>query len=777
MNVNPMCTFVGICLLAFVFTMPTQAQTTSPACGVSTDVLNGYDSDTEFLDSSLSAGNNPFATSNIITCIIRPNPATGGANEIACFSASPLITNCIFGKTSPDKMNRYDCAPLVTYCGVQCAYTCTDEIDFDFSFPLTSTTPDDYHDGDDEGTEADQPTVNAIASEVIMEHGKYSQTYLSDWANLPTGKKMIQANLQKEIGTALGLKENDFNLKTGKGFKSVIGENIKTSKVWKPGNNNEVYLKNLAYKVKWNTTPYHGVLFYYYGYKRVVIENLAIIQENSDYRTYNAVIVRGCDEVVVRNTYFAGTAGHAHIRIEGCKRVLVENTEIAGIDYFGTGKFRNGAGIHVLNGNSATPMTPVLEWLTIQNCYIHDLNDGYGTWKNQDGILLESPADGILFNCYFENWDRTFGDGAIDAGHRNLDVNYAKNHFFRIERNIIKDCSYTKSPGTAANNILFWTNNLYLNAMHIDYHSNSAQYFVNNSFIFEPLSSPWIYELDAFGGPTYIQNCLIYKPLGQFNVFVNQNASPPSDKWKGIHSDCNVLRMGLYPHDRWIAGNTEINTLEDWQNAGNDLHSIMDVREVLGKNLLSDSKSGNSGEFTDWTGNTPDGWTTFGVDAKNYVALDSGKCKIVCNGGGVGIKQPILTVGKTYKYFINITNIKSGSLRLGTGEALATFSVMSNRTGYLTAYEKDFVIKRNTSPADISFDNVWIKELEGCSAMDDYFAAQGGESGYYTLEPDSPAAHAGCTDYLSPPDSRMKVICDFKGKSRGIRPSAGAFED
>ncbi|MFH0856687.1 MAG: hypothetical protein V1860_02205 [bacterium] len=622
-------------------------------------------------------------------------------------------------------------------------------------------------------------TKTVFADGIIKEHGKYSNTYLSDWSNLPTGKEIIQENLQGNIKTALGLGDSDaFNLKTGEGFKSVEAENITTSRTWTSGENTEIHLNNFAYKVKWNTIPYHGVLFYYRGYKKVVIENLAIIEDNNDYRTYNAIIVKDCDEVIVRNVYFSGTAGHAHLRIEGCKNITIENIEAAGIDYAGNGKYRAGAGINILNGEPGYPLTPVLEWLTIQNCYFHDLNENDGTWRNQDAILLESPANGILFNCYFENWDKNYGDAAIDAGHRNMDAGYAANHLFRIERNIINN-SYTKNPGGALNNILLWTNNLYLNAMHDDYHSNYDVYHINNTYIYNSVSPKWFYELDDFQGPSYSYNNLIYNQSlqGQFNYFIDQNLSGSPDKWKGYHSDYNALIMGFYPHDKWVAGDSCLYTLDGWKDAGNEIHSIIDIKEEEGSNILVNASNGNSGEFINWTGNNPDGWQAFGVNAANYIRQESGKCRIVNTDSAIGIYQSnVLTTGKLYKYGINIINVNSGGIRLGNGATLAYFNKPGQRVGYFTAYENNFVIKRDSNPTDVTFDDVWVKEVSaGEIDHNQYFKDFAG--GNYRLPAVSNASDAGSNGYIHPTDLRMTISQDFYGVSRGENPSIGAFEN
>ena len=41
------------------------------------------------------------------------------------------------------------------------------------------------------------------------------------------------------------------------------------------------------------------------------------MQADSDYRGYDTIVVRDCDEVVIRNVYVSGTEQHFHIRVEG----------------------------------------------------------------------------------------------------------------------------------------------------------------------------------------------------------------------------------------------------------------------------------------------------------------------------------------------------------------------------------------------------------------------------------------------------------------------------
>lgn len=640
---------------------------------------------------------------------------------------------------------------------------------------------------------------------VIMEHGKYSQSYLSRWAELPTGKELIQNNLAKDIKASLGLGEGDaFDLKTGAGFQAVNGEQVHMVKIWKEGDNKELHLENFAYKVSWNT-PGTGdnMLFYIEGYDRVVIENLAIIQMDADYRSKNTFRIAGCGEVIIRNVYLAGAVSQDHISFYGCKYILVENVEVAGIDYFGKGVYRNGGGISVSNGEYVPGDSPkLLTWLTIQNCYIHDLNDGEypqgdPNWRNQDGILLESPMDGVLFNCYFENWKVKYGDAAIDAGHRGYrypegasyssDPDDPVSHLFRIERNIINNCSYCKSPGTDSGNILFWTNNLFINSNFTDYHYGFRDYFVHNTYIFDSA-----YEYNYFvslesipkltSNLAYFHNCLFYvlplEKIRKINFPISQHwRDTQLDRWKEWHFDYNIYHIGALP-DYWLvkensSGNNI--TLSEWKNQGNDSKSLVDVWETLGDNLPVNTIHGNSGEFTDWTNDNPDGWVvsvTGGETAVNQISQYDGQCCLKSDGAYTGIYQTVLSPGKLYKYGISIKDIVCGGIEILDDGPVYYYK--GDYTGYFTAKTGRFIIKR-VGKTEVIFDNVWVKEVTTILPEENYFVNY--NTGDFRLLTGSPATDAGSTDYLNPADYRMKVIQDFYGISRGTNPSCGSFEN
>jgi len=285
----------------------------------------------------------------------------------------------------------------------------------------------------------------------VPSNGDYGEIYNSDWSELKNGKERADRNIPDNL------------------FKFVNGDTYKQTY---SDQRNDIYISDKALRVSWNNSysKYGNALYYIKNCGKVVFENINVIQTNSDYRASSTILVENCDEVIIRNVFIAGTANKAHIRIEGCKKVLIEYVEISGYDY-GDG-WMCGPGINVENTS---------QWTIIQNCYIHDytaLNSGLDPNEkdNQDAILMNVASNGIIFNCYFENWGVDYGDhykvaeSAIDISHRNYDETYDYS-FFRIERNIFDSCVRAKSSSqledkdnsAPPNCKLFWVNNINVN--------------------------------------------------------------------------------------------------------------------------------------------------------------------------------------------------------------------------------------------------------------------------------------------------------------------------
>lgn len=420
----------------------------------------------------------------------------------------------------------------------------------------------------------------AWADTLVPEHGKYTSLYQSDWSKLPTGDVLAR----RDPGQIP--------------FQEVKGEAVRQSHRKKE----RVHLHDLAYKVTWDTPcdKYKTTLIHIEDAGEVILENISIMNMDADYKAYHSILVEGADRVIVRNLYLAGAVQSYHLRLEGCGEILIENVEIAGVKYDNTGLSRLGGGIFINNGASGrggidntglSARAPRLPgWQVIQNCYIHDNSQDDDSRRNHDGILIHSPSHGLLFNTVCENWLRDSGDAAFDLGFRRVEPEY-QDKTFRVERNIIRNCSFFKTPGHGTGpNTLLLTNNLFINTTIGDYHggANDVRY-VNNTFIHDLELAPHLLRDKAqrgslglsclwkFSGRTYYHNNLIHRPRGSFFLFFMNDEGDPQ-KHRHLTADHN-----LYAFDapstaflRSAAAGQIIKTLDHWRkDTGQDQASVL----------------------------------------------------------------------------------------------------------------------------------------------------------------------------------------------------------
>lgn len=407
--------------------------------------------------------------------------------------------------------------------------------------------------------------ASAAATGFVMEHGTYSDAYLGDWKNLPTGKDIAKKDL------------------TAVPFADVAGEQARE----RIEDKDRVYLTNRAVRVSWSspTDKYKTAMYYIRECKTVHVENMYIVQKNADNAGSHGIFIEDCDTVIVKNSYFAGALSQVHLRIENCRYVFIDGVEIAGIDYEGNGQRRNGIGIFIEGGQMDesgklfrrySSNARDIEWLTIQNCYIHDYTYG-DKWENKDGIQIHSAPNGILFNNYIERWDNRYADGAMDVSHRRTDLS---NRVLRIERNIVKNCSLTKTPGTGTpDDAVVWVNNIFINAFHGDYHHTWRNVFIHNTWIFDDPQANIFFKLWNVTGPAYVINSLVAASNPVLMVFQNNDGSV--EKYRNYHP-----RNGLYAvpaNPTWLSGvRKESFSYEDWRRAGKDAGSeIIAVDRVV----------------------------------------------------------------------------------------------------------------------------------------------------------------------------------------------------
>ena len=413
-------------------------------------------------------------------------------------------------------------------------------------------------------------------TDIIKAHGQYSAAYLSDWSTLPTGKDWARRD------------------RADRSFESLSGD---AAKRWY-SDQDRVHISGETLQVNWPNADYDNQVFHIRDVGTVIIEDVAVVHRDADYRGYHSVLIENCDTAVIRNSSFFGAVEHSHIKIKGCRDVLIDNVEIAGIDYDKSGRYRSGGGIFIENGNQhrkrsfGGPGWRELEWLVIQNAYIHDLTGSNGTRRNHDAIIVHTPADGVIFNNVIENWLDRHGDAAIDVGFRRPGP---PGRFLRIERNIVRNANRTKTPGEFGDgsSAVLWANNLMMNVFHGDYHEGWSNHFVHNTYVWDPDKLPLLLEdafaLDAFyklwtdmDYPSFGRNNLLYMNVpGQFWITYQSGGKP--DKYRNLHTDHSVYLTTAPTRTGWLVSDADnegptLRTFEDWKRVtGNDRHSIVGV--------------------------------------------------------------------------------------------------------------------------------------------------------------------------------------------------------
>lgn len=405
--------------------------------------------------------------------------------------------------------------------------------------------------------------AGAFADELIPEHGKYSESYQSDWSKLPTGRELARHDP--------GQIE----------FVDVAGEEVRRSFI---DEQEEIRISGERLRVTWQDpecNKYRHTLYYFRNCERVIIEDMAVIQNHDDWRAASTFFFESCGRVEIRNCYLAGTCEKPFIRLDGCEEYFIDRVEIAGID-FGDG-YRCAQGIHVNNGAGLDPETGRQRYIydenardltfgVIQNCYFHDyaLTDPV---FNHDAIGFHAPADGIVFNCWFENWE---ADSALDDSHRRNDATY-QDHLHRIERCVFRNCHRVKTNGAvgSASCSLLWCNNLYIDSSLTDYHVGWENWRVHETYVFTR-NRGYFHVMHYREGPTYFRNCLLASPVSLSDMYESMGDTP--------NQDIRLLRpdffMYLMPEPvRWLSARTDntpqIDTWGQWREAGFDANSTL----------------------------------------------------------------------------------------------------------------------------------------------------------------------------------------------------------
>lgn len=404
----------------------------------------------------------------------------------------------------------------------------------------------------------------AIWRELVTELGKYSRSYMyMDWSNPAlSGKNIADKN------------ENDYQ------WQNVIGENVKVT----ISNQNDVVISNQFLRVDWNATAphyYNTTLYSINNCKRVFIENVGIIQEDNGIGR-DTIRIMNCEEVYIKNVFISGSAYANHIRIEGAKYILIDGVEIEGRNYGNTnGKKICANGIWV---NNDIDGANDLEFLVIQNSYIHDFDDTSISTQNMDGIAVTNCADGIIFNNYIQNWKLVPADAAMDISHRRSDENYRSDYVFRLERNIIDKCTEVKTNGDSyPGNKIIWCNNLYFDVWPATYHYQYPVYHVNETLIWDDTHDQAFKLWNVNTDFSYIlENCIYYSFSGNALTRFFYNTQP-GDKRTTISSNSNLYYMSapIYMYQDTQDSANNVSTFAAWQTFGQDTSSLFTNTESL----------------------------------------------------------------------------------------------------------------------------------------------------------------------------------------------------
>lgn len=439
-------------------------------------------------------------------------------------------------------------------------------------------------------------SISSVAEiNAIPAHGTYSQTWLSDWSKLPTGKQIAKKDLPSRYFT---------------NANSPLEYTV---------TDDTVVIRDIAVNLNWSgkENDWYGTNFIHVrNVDTVIIDNVAIRQMTPDQDIADDTIrIQGCKTAIVKNSYFSGPTTGAHIRIDNCKNVFVVNNEIAGTDFTpddGRDQFKNGAGILITHdpnyGYDAEEGVwsinyTVPQWWSVENNYIHDYTEpgekGTGAERNQDGVTIVSPPDGIFFNNVIENWRAREPEAgeelaeSIDACYDfafEIDTKDWANKVFRVERNVFinnEKCKTTQRNKNRTDAFLF-VNNLYLNTYLKDYHKGSAVYYIHNTFYFDAdfHKDTYLRLSQSDLGMSHFYNNMIYSS-GTFywdtynlNKFCYESVGVIGECVRSIQADYNFYHIAIadYPGlPWWVTGNPEdqIEEFAKWRANGKDRHSLL----------------------------------------------------------------------------------------------------------------------------------------------------------------------------------------------------------
>jgi hypothetical protein len=339
--------------------------------------------------------------------------------------------------------------------------------------------------------------------------------------------------------------------------ENVIGENVKIAY----SNADSVNISDKNWKLKWNSSgaydKYGRSAILIRDVKNVIINNISIDMLDSDYRASHGIFVEKCDRLDINNVRVRGSIEGYAIRADECKEVYIDGVEISGIAYNDTVKSRAGGGIYIAYGNMGIIPPLDKKLVRIKNCFIHDYHEA-DTFRNHDGINIESPLDVVVSDCLIKNWGydgikyapaAKAIDAAIDISYRIKEDPIGK---IIIEKNVFLNSYRIKTPGTKNLSTTAFKNNIFLGTGAGFYH-NSIVNFDKNIFLTDNNADniPFrLWGMDSEAEIHFENN--VFSGRNILNAMFYANSEGVANKTNKIFSKNNFYALPISETARWL---------------------------------------------------------------------------------------------------------------------------------------------------------------------------------------------------------------------------------
>lgn len=144
------------------------------------------------------------------------------------------------------------------------------------------------------------------------------------------------------------------------------------------------------------------------------------------------------------------------------------------------------------------------------------------------------------------------------------------------------------------------------------------------------------------------------------------------------------------------------------------------------KNVITPSQTEKltNGDFALWTGDNPNSWSVYGESGtdpeisevgtgEGHGGVGTGFANLYTSSGNTYISQSPMTIGRWYDASILVNTVTSGSIKL-IGTSVTYKSGINSVGTHRACFRAEgtvFKVQRDTTPTDITFDDVSLKEL------------------------------------------------------------------